>query len=55
LGIWLIIAPFVLSYSGVAAAMWNDIIVGIIVAVLAAWAALVVSGSDQQHPMGHAA
>ncbi len=42
LGVWLIIAPFVLAYTGVMAAMWNDIIVGIIIAVLAAWAALSV-------------
>lgn len=34
LGIWLIIAPFVLVYADVEA-LWNDIIVGIIIAVLA--------------------
>ena len=39
LGLWLIIAPFLLSYSKVAAAMWNDIIIGIIVLALGAWAA----------------
>ena len=39
LGLWLVIAPFILAYSGVAAAMWNDIIVGIIVLVLGIWAA----------------
>ncbi len=39
LGLWLVIAPFILAYSGVAAAMWNDIIVGIIVLVLGVWAA----------------
>ncbi len=42
LGVWLIIAPFVIGYTGVAAAMWNDIIVGVVVAVLGAWAALAV-------------
>jgi len=40
IGVWLIIAPFILAYTGVTAAMWNDIIVGIIVVVLGAWAAL---------------
>jgi len=40
IGLWLIVAPFVLSYTKVTAAMWNDIIVGIIVVVLGAWAAL---------------
>lgn len=42
LGVWLIIAPFVLNFSTVTAALWNDIILGIVVAVLSGWAALVV-------------
>jgi hypothetical protein len=40
LGVWLIIAPFIIRYSDVSAALWNDIIVGIVVVVLAVWAAL---------------
>ncbi len=40
LGLWLIIAPFILSYSSTASAMWNDIIVGVIVVILGVWAAL---------------
>lgn len=44
LGLWLVIAPFILAYSGVAAAMWNDIIVGIIVLVLGVWAAQTAKG-----------
>jgi hypothetical protein len=35
-GLWLIIAPFVLAYSGLQNALWNDVIIGIGVAVLAA-------------------
>ncbi len=35
LGIWLIIAPFVLGYSGNATPLWNDIILGIVIAILA--------------------
>ncbi len=35
-GLWLIVAPFVLGYSNLQSAMWNDIIVGIVVAALAA-------------------
>ena len=43
LGVWLIIAPFVLGYySAIVAAIWNDIIVGIVVTVLAVWAALAI-------------
>lgn len=39
LGLWLILAPFALDYSAVVVAMWNDIIVGFVVIVLAVWAA----------------
>lgn len=35
-GLWLIISPFVLGYSMLRNTMWNDIIVGIIIAVIAA-------------------
>ena len=44
-GIWLIVAPFILGYANITAAMWNDIIVGAVVAVLAIWAALTVGGA----------
>jgi hypothetical protein len=43
LGGWLIIAPFVLAYNVNAdapAAMWNDIVIGILVVILAARSAL---------------
>jgi len=33
-GIWLIIAPFVLGYSDTTSALWNDIVLGIVVAVV---------------------
>ena len=39
LGVWLVIAPFIVGYSKLAGALWNDIIVGILVAVLSVWAA----------------
>ncbi|HBY99293.1 MAG TPA: hypothetical protein DEP84_36035 [Chloroflexi bacterium] len=39
LGLWLIAAPFVLGSASVTAALWNDIIVGVIVASLAIWSA----------------
>jgi len=35
LGIWLIVAPFILNYTRFEVAMWNDIILGMIVAVIA--------------------
>ncbi len=40
LGLWLIISPWVLGYSGNRTALWNNVILGIIVAVLSAWSAL---------------
>lgn len=40
LGLWLIAAPFVLGYSGTAAAMWNEVIVGLLIAGLGTWSAL---------------
>ena len=40
LGLWLIVAPFALLYRGISAALWDNIIVGIIIAALAGWRAL---------------
>jgi hypothetical protein len=37
-GIWLVISPWAVGFSGLVAAMWNAVIVGAIVAVLAVWA-----------------
>ena len=42
LGAWLIVAPFIVGYASVAAATWNDIIVGVLALLLSLWAALVV-------------
>ncbi len=39
-GLWLAISPFVLGYSGVSAATVNDIVIGIVIIGLNAWAAL---------------
>lgn len=35
LGLWLIVAPFVLGYSALFGPLWNEIICGVIIAVLA--------------------
>lgn len=45
LGLWLIAAPFVLSYAGTVAPLWNDIIVGVAVAALGTWSALTTSNA----------
>ncbi len=47
-GVWLVAAPFVLGYTGVASALWNDVLVGIAVAVLGGWAAVALG--QAQHP-----
>jgi hypothetical protein len=35
LGIWVIISPFVVQFAQVPAAVWNNVIVGIVIALLA--------------------
>ncbi|MFQ5683319.1 MAG: SPW repeat protein [Candidatus Binatia bacterium] len=40
LGLWLALAPFALTYSGTTAAVWEDVIVGLLIAALALWRAL---------------
>ncbi|MCM3569951.1 SPW repeat protein [Neobacillus mesonae] len=37
IGIWLIVSPWVYSFSSNSGAMWNSIIFGIIVLILAIW------------------
>jgi len=46
-GLWLIAAPFVLNFGGSDVAMWNSIIVGAAVAVIA-----LVRASDPDHRVG---
>lgn len=43
LGVWLAVSPWVIGFAGLAAAMWNAVVAGIIVAFLALWAL----GSDK--------
>jgi hypothetical protein len=40
IGLWFVIAPFVLGYSGQTGAMWTSIVGGAILFVLGGWAAL---------------
>jgi hypothetical protein len=39
LGLWLIVSPWILGYSGLQNPLWNQIIVGVIVGGLALWSA----------------
>ncbi|NIR58495.1 MAG: SPW repeat protein [Gammaproteobacteria bacterium] len=38
LGVWLIIAPFVLGFTAEGAAMWNHIVLGILLVIDTVWA-----------------
>lgn len=38
LGLWLVVSPWILGFSGLVTAMWNAVIVGVVVAALALWA-----------------
>ncbi len=40
LGLWLIVAPFVLAFNGLNLQHWNTTLSGIVLASLAAWSAL---------------
>ena len=53
LGLWLIIAPFVLHYREVSLVTWNSVIVGIVIAILAIARAL--ESSNVQHLQQHGA
>lgn len=44
LGAWLIAAPFLLGYTGIAAAMWNSMIVGFLVGADSVWSLVVMLG-----------
>lgn len=47
LGLWILIAPFVLQFTGDQAALWNHVIVGIVLGADALWA---VSLPASRHP-----
>lgn len=36
---WLIVSPWLLGFAGTAAAVWNQIVVGVLVGLLAVWSA----------------
>jgi hypothetical protein len=50
LGLWLIISPWVCGFSEFRGALWNNVVLGIIVALLAAWSASATHTPRQQMP-----
>ena len=51
LAAWLIVSPYLLGFSGMTAALWNQIIVGLLVGGLAIWSAL-EAPSEGAHAKG---
>jgi hypothetical protein len=49
LGLWLIVAPFALHYGDISVAMWNNVIIGIVVAILAIYRALEKADMEPLH------
>lgn len=49
LGLWLIAAPFALGFTTETAAMWNHIVVGLVVGADALWAALAKAPEHPHH------
>ncbi len=52
LGLWLVLSPFLLNFGDVTGAMWNCVIVGLIVLVLAAWSAVGKRTTPESPPRG---
>lgn len=53
LGLWLIIAPFVLQYKADSVATWNSVIIGIVVAILSIVRALDHTSMATLHQQQH--
>ena len=49
LGAWLIVSPWVLGFAADRNAVWTDVVIGLLVAVMALWAVW-----DHRHPHAHA-
>ena len=49
-GVWVFIAPFLLGFAGAASAMWAHVIIGLVVAVLAAVELWSVTHQPSAHP-----
>lgn len=52
-GLWVLIAPFVLGYGAVTAAVYNDVIVGLAVAILGTWRAMSAGHGEMPHMASH--
>jgi hypothetical protein len=37
IGVWILVSPWVLGFAGIRPAMWLSVILGVVIAVMAAW------------------
>ena len=37
LGLWILLSPFVLAFSGLSSAMWSNVISGVLIVIFALW------------------
>jgi hypothetical protein len=44
LAAWLIVSPYLLGFASLQAALWNQLVVGVLVGLLAIWAAVTLPG-----------
>jgi hypothetical protein len=48
-GVWLFVSPWLLSYSGTRNALWDAVIVGALVVILAAWDLIATQSTVHHH------
>ena len=49
LGLWLIVAPFALGFTTLSLTLWNSVLVGVVIAVLAFWSAMTARNTAVPH------
>jgi SPW repeat-containing protein len=47
LGVWLLASPWILGFSSTALMTWNAVILGVLIAAMAGWALVSVTGSEK--------
>ena len=48
LGVWLLVSPWILGFSSAYALMWNAVILGALIAVIAGWALVQSTGTEKR-------
>lgn len=53
LGVWLIVSPWIVGFTGVTAAAWNTVLVGAGVVILAGWALAAAPAREESNTPRH--